>query len=309
MSAETPKGMNTGRIISIFVGAALVAALGFFIYKYYNEKNKNEVQMESMEGLTAEIEDLESNLDEYQTDLENQELDIEEKERLLAEKEQLLVEKQKRIDELVRSNKLSKRQAATLKGKVEQLEYYIKKYQTEISDLRTQLDEARGENETLAAEVSDIKGQLHDTKRSNEASQFKLKSAAVLNAHTFTYFRIKGSGKAIAETSFRRSQMDNFKSCWKINQNLAADAGPRDVYVRFVDPSGKTIKGPAGGYFEYEDKDLSYSVKKSIEYDRTTQEVCVDFPKPDAYEYTKGTHKVLVYTDGFEIGRGSFEVK
>lgn len=312
MSAEKPKGINTGRIITIVLVALLVGASGFFAYKYYDEKNKNEVQSESMEGLTAEINDLEVNLEDYQEDLENQDLDLEEKERLLAEKEQLLVDKQKKIDQLVASNKISKNQAAQLRGKVEQLEYYIKKYQTEITELRAELDATKEVNEALTAEVGSIKGEVRDLRRAKETVDFKLETAAILNAHTFKYFRLKGSGKAIQETSFRRGQMDEFRSCFQLNQNLAAEVGSRDLYIQIKNPAGKVIKDEAGGksgYFTYEDQDIAYTLKKTIEYNRTTKEICFDFVKPESYDYEKGNHSVVIYCEGYDIGKGQFAVK
>ncbi|MEM6269413.1 MAG: hypothetical protein AAF998_08240 [Bacteroidota bacterium] len=310
MTAEKAKGMNTGRIISIVVGALLIGGVAFFAYKYYNEKSKNEDQVESMDGMTAEIEDLENNLEDYQTDLENADLDLEEKERLLAEKEQLLVDKQKRIDELVRSNKLSRAQAETLRGKVEQLEYYIKKYQGEIAELRAELDEVTEENATLKGQVGNMRGEVRDLKRAKETSDFKLETAAILNAHSFSYFRVKSSGKAIEETRFRRGQMDNFRICMEINQNLAAEAGARDLFVQIKDPAGKIIKDTKkSGYFTYEEQDVAYTLKKGIDYDRTTKSVCVDFDQPEGYDYQKGNHSVIVYCDGYDIGQGKFEVK
>jgi FtsZ-binding cell division protein ZapB len=312
MSAEKPKGINTGRIITIVVVALLVGATGFFAYKFYEEKNKNEVQVESIDGLTAEINDLETNLEDYQDDLENKDLDLEEKERLLAEKEQLLVDKQKKIDQLLASNKITTSQASDLRGKVEQLEYYIKKYQTEITELRAELDATKEVNEQLTAEVGNIKGEVRDLRRAKETVDFKLETAAILNAHTFTYYRMKGSGKAIEESSFRRGQMDDFRSCFRLNQNLAAEIGSRDLYIQIKNPSGKVIKDEAGGqsgYFTYEDQDIAYTLKKVIEYDRTTQEVCFDFVKPESFDYEKGIHSVVIYCEGYDIGHGKFEVK
>lgn len=311
MSAEKPKGINTGRIVSIFVGVALVSALAFFIYKYYNEKNRNEEQALNIDGLTTEIEDLESDLDNYRLDLENKDLDLEEKERLLAEKEQLLVEKQKKIDDLVRNNKITRSQAEKLKGKVEQLEYYIRKYQAEIDDLREQVEGLTEDKRRLASRLDTVTGKMQNLARAKEETDFKLQAASILNAFSFSHYRIKSNGKAIPDTEFRRGQMDHYQTCFSLMENIAAERGQRDVYIQIKDPSGNVIKDMDGqsGYFKFQDEDQAYTMKTAIDYDRTTQKLCVKFKKPDNYDYGKGKHSIVVFCDGYDIGTSNFIVK
>ncbi len=310
MASEAPKGINTGRIISIVIGAALVAALAFFMYSYYDLKKITEEKELNIENLTAEIEQVEQDLDDYKADLENKDIALEEKERLLAEKTQQLVEKQKKIDQLVKSNKISQADAERLKGKVEQLEFYIKKYQAEIDELKIQLAEKEVQIATMGGTIDTISGKLRNTQGKLDETTFQLETAKILNARPFYYFRTKQSGKEIEETSFRVGQLDGMKICFDVNQNLAADRGSKEIYLQVKGPDGKVIRDEGkSGFFQANGEDLAYSSKTTINYNREAMKVCVTFDKPSTYEYIKGDYKVIVYCEGYDIGNSKFAVK
>jgi hypothetical protein len=310
MASEAPKGINTGRIISIVIGAALVAALAFFMYSYYDLKKITEEKELNIENLTAEIEQVEQDLDDYKADLENKDIALEEKERLLAEKTQQLVEKQKKIDQLVKSNKISQADAERLKGKVEQLEFYIKKYQAEIDELKIQLAEKEVQIATMGGTIDTISGKLRNTQGKLDETTFQLETAKILNARPFYYFRTKQSGKEIEETSFRVGQLDGMKICFDVNQNLAADRGSKEIYLQVKGPDGKVIRDEGkSGFFQANGDDLAYSSKTTINYNREAMKVCVTFDKPSTYEYIKGDYKVIVYCEGYDIGNSKFAVK
>jgi uncharacterized coiled-coil protein SlyX len=310
MASEAPKGINTGRIVTIVVMAALVAALAFFMYQFYSLKNLNEEKDLNIDSLTAEIEQIEQDLDDYKEDLENKDLALEEKERLLAEKEQLLVDKQRKIDKLVKDNKISQSEAERLRGKVEELEFYIKKYQKEIDELKAQLAEKEVVIATMGGTIDTMTGKLRDTKGKLEETTFQLETAKILNARPFYYYRTKTSGKEIEESSFRVGQLEGMKICFDINQNLAADRGSKEVFLQIKGPDGKVIRDEdKSGFFKANGEDLAYSSKTSITYNREPMKVCITFDKPSSYEYIKGDYKVIVYCEGYDIGNSKFSVK
>lgn len=310
MSAEKPQGVNTGRIVSIVIGAALVAALAFFIYQYYSLKNTIEEKDGNIEELTAEIEDVEHELEDYKLDLENKDLALEEKERLLAEKEQLLQEKQKRIDELVRNNKISQSEAEKLRGKVESLEYYIKKYQAEIDELKRQIAEKDVKIDSLSGQLDTVNDRVRVQQKQLFEQGVKIEVGKILSCGSFKFYRTKGSGKEIEGEEFRAGQIDDLKICFTVNPNNVADVGPRTAYLRIYDAKGKQILDEGkSGYFKAEGEDMPWSTKQDFNFDHTAAKICTTFIKPGSFEYGSGVHKVVVYVDGYSIGEGRFSVK
>lgn len=311
MSTEKVKGSNTGRIISIVVGAALLGAVIFLGVMYYQEKNKNDEIEADRTTLTAEIEDLERDIEDFQLDLEDQDLAIEDKERILAEKEEAIEKQQKRINELLRQNKISKERAEMLGGKVEQLEYYVRRYQDEIEDLKEQVAVLTDERDDLSEKVNNMSNTVNALTREGEKKDFVIEVAKVLNATNFSSYYIRSSGKRVPENPIRKGRMKHFEICLDIFKNSAAEMGKKDIYLQISNPNGEVIKHNAwgSGYVNIDGKDLAYTGKRTIDYDRTTQKVCMDFEQPSDYEFEKGDYTVRVYCDGYDIGNSAFTVK
>jgi len=320
MSAENlntpeakPKGGNTGRIISIIVGALLVGAVSFFAYRW-NEAEKSIQAFEvNEENLTAEIVDLEENLDDFKLQLDDQALDLEDKERMLQEKELLIIEKEKRIDDLVRKNRLSQKQADELRAKVKSLNYYITRYEEQIDELKSRVALLEGEKAELESKVNNMSGKVQELKSENEAKDFKLDVAKVLGTNSFGSYYIRSNGKKIASNPIRRRRMDHFEICFNIVQNTAADKGERDVYLQVRNPAGEVIRdnGSQSGYHPLESAgggDQPYTSKTKIDFDGTNTSVCIDFQTPEDLDLEKGIYDVMVYADGYNIGSSSFEV-
>ena len=307
-----PKGANTGRIISIIVGAVLAGSVGFFAYKWTQAEKQITNYEVNEDNLTTEIEELERDLEDYQVDMENMDLDLEDKERLLQEKELLIEEKQAKIDQLVRENRLSKKQATELSTKIKQLNYYISKYEAQIEELKTQVAMLEEENSELTAELGNMGNRLREVKRSNDEKQFTIETAKVLNAENFSSYYIKSSGKRVMDNPIRKRRMDNISICFQITKNTTASKGQKTVYLQIQDPDGNVIRdgGVQSGYAGLTSSgDQPYTSRASINFDGTTQKVCMDFQKSEDYKYESGSYSVEVYCDGFNIGGGAFEVK
>jgi hypothetical protein len=313
MSAENKRPSRTGTIILGLLVLVMASGFAFFAYKYYAETKVTESQADNIEEMSAEIDDLETDLENYQLELENANLDIEEKERLLAEKEAQLVDKQKRIDQLLRDKKISAQQAADLSKKVETLEYYITKYQKEIEELKAQVVTLQAENQEKEAQIDTISGRLSQTQDIVRDQGQQLAVASVIKVSNFKFFRVKDSGKEVNVTDepLRKGAIEQLKVCFDMIENNVAAVGERELYIAFVDPKGATVKDMGGqsGYFTYEGKEMVYTLKTKVNYDRSTQKVCVTFKQPKGYEYEKGVHKVYVYEGNYQLGNSSFDVK
>lgn len=301
-------GLIGGGILII----GLIVALGVVFGMYSQEKKKNDSNELTITDLNTEIEDLEVDLQDMNEEIEDQDLEIQEKNRLLAEKEEALIKQQEKIDYLLSQNKISKKQAEDMRGKVEQLEYYIKKYQTRIEQLVEENDSLK---QVILAQGLEI-GQVKDDRREMESmmmeAEIQVDMAKVLDAVEFKFGRVKKSGKVVEESTYNGRKLDNLQICFKILQNSVADPGFKDMYIVIYDPSGKTYTDSGGGQsgtFTYESNEKKYTLATGLNYDNTAKPVCVNYFLPDGAKYEKGQNKVVVYCEDYEIGKGYFEVK
>ena len=89
---------------------------------------------------------------------------------------------------------------------------------------------------------------------------------------------------------------------FSLAKNVTAQSGMKNVYVIIKSPTGSTL-GNAGS-FEYENRTLTCSMKKSVEY--TGQETMVSMFWNVAQALEAGTYRVSIFADGNMIGSRSF---
>jgi hypothetical protein len=79
--------------------------------------------------------------------------------------------------------------------------------------------------------------------------------------------------------------------------------------LRMLDPQGNVISDMAtgSGVFNFGGKETVYTAKQSVFYDNSGQNV--DFIYSRGANYTKGKYAIELYSEGFSVGRGSFDVK
>ena len=83
---------------------------------------------------------------------------------------------------------------------------------------------------------------------------------------------------------------------------ITATNGVRTFYVRITTPSGDVLGG--GGTFDYENRTLECSMKKSVEY--TGEETPVTMYRQVGEFLSKGTYTVSIFADGNMIGSRNF---
>jgi len=305
------KNMSS-RIIIVAVILVLLATIGYLLFTNSQKSSENEVLMENKEQLETEIVDLEADLKNLQTDIERKDLAINEKDQMLADKTAELEKKQKQIDQLLKSGKINKQQSDEYKAKIDQLNYYIQKYQAEIAELRAQNQKLTEENQALASSKDSIKEKASEVENQNKLMSTKLEAAAILKASDFQFSTLNKNGKeSDKDIEFKAGKIDKLKICFVVQDNAVAKIGNRDLYVVIQKPDGSTNKNmeSTSGNFTLNGKESVYSVKQNIEYDRSNKKVCVNYSNPAKEEFMKGVHKVLVYSDGYEIGKSEFKVK
>lgn len=339
---------NTLKIILVAVIALLLAALGFLGVKYSRLTDKSEMQVMEMDTLNTEIADLETKIKSLETDINNKGTEISEKDRLLEEKLQELQALQAKVSAAQSKGRISDSKAKDLQGKITQMEGVIAGYRQEIDRLKSentqlssqvsdltqtgaqqkqQIEEIKQTSEQIKQEAAakqkeqsqtiaqkeEEKKQIEEEKARKEEELQQTKTAAsVLKATDFRFFNLKKNDKEKEEMDkeFKRMFMQSVKVLFTINENAVAQPGSREVYLVYENPDGSIRSSAKSGKFKFENRDITYTTKTTINYNRASQEVVLIVPKPEKDDkYQKGEQKVSVFCDGKMIGRGKFEVK
>ena len=91
-----------------------------------------------------------------------------------------------------------------------------------------------------------------------------------------------------------------------IVKNISAETGNKTLYIRIAKPDNEVLSKD-NATFAYENTQLTYSIKKYIEYSGEEQSVTVYW---DIQEYLPtGTYHVYIFADGNLIGQGAFSLQ
>ena len=92
---------------------------------------------------------------------------------------------------------------------------------------------------------------------------------------------------------------------FSLAKNVTAGNGMKNVYVRITSPTGALLGGE--GSFNYENRSMQYSMKRSVEYGG--QETPVTLYWNVSQALVGGTYNVSIFADGNMIGSKSYTFK
>jgi hypothetical protein len=81
--------------------------------------------------------------------------------------------------------------------------------------------------------------------------------------------------------------------------------------MRVLDPDGAMLYDSAvgSGNFDLFGKESTYTTKKDIQFQNNGQGVEIIYGRGTAIQYREGHYKIELYSEGFKIGEGSFDIK
>jgi len=295
-----PKGKDR---TALFIGI-VVALLGVLIFLYYTnnqlEKEKEQQQQELNKTILQ--------LDSISSQLDNKILTISqlggEIDTLLKIKEQLETEKH----DLISNQKQQRKIMESLRDKVGGYQELLLAKDEEIEQLKKINDELLSENVELKTEKEELNESIQEINKAKEELAEKVAFAARLKVEGLKVFAVNESGKE-REGEFRNRHIDKLKITFTVAENKVAPIEGKDLLIRIVAPDGNVLFDVTrgSGSFIFDGREMFYTEKQEILYDKNSQEVVVFYDKGS--EYAEGQHQVEVYTDDYLMGKGKFLVK
>ena len=105
----------------------------------------------------------------------------------------------------------------------------------------------------------------------------------------------------------RASPAKKIKINFTVASNSVAAKAMHDVYVRIIDPTGNLITSTDGGTFNADGQDLQFTYKTSIDFKDDGSGYTIDWQNPNPFQ--KGSYTVLLYADGYTMGKTGFMLK
>lgn len=190
-----------------------------------------------------------------------------------------------------------------LKDELATLRKILRSYIEQIDSLNRLNEELRAENKQITQQYRETSRTLNQVSQEKEELSEKVTLAAQLVATNISVKAVNDRGR---EQS-RLSKSTRFVVSFTIARNITAEPGERYIYVRIMAPDGSVLSKSASHTFPYENGEISYSMKRLVEYGGEETPVTLYW---DIEEFLMpGTYKADIFADGYHIGTHNFAMK
>lgn len=264
------------------------------------ELNLRMVQIKNLGGRVKELETIQNEIHDDQIKLgENKYISEELFNKRLSYYVRLLSEKDKEIERLQEEN-------TELIARNDSLD-------KENSNLKIGLDIARKAIADTALRFLNREKELSERSRvlelNNQILNEKVNVAAALHAEGVNVYAINSKGRESKSPNSTSKKYEKIRVNFHLQQNSLTNKEIKVIYLRIIEPTGMVLTdfSIGSGTFNFRGKEIPYTAKQRIFYENSHQTVEFIFTKNTPF--VLGQHEIELYSEGYLIGLGSFEVR
>jgi hypothetical protein len=283
--------------ILIFTSAIilLAALVGVTILLLSEKKANKELEQEfqlDKTDLENQYTDFAKQYDELRMTVSNDSLST------LLEQEQ--IKTQRLLEELRTVKSSNATEIRRLKNELSTLRKVMIGYINQIDSLNRLTAHQKEVIAEVTQKYNDASKQINSLSEEKKTLNKKVTLAAQLDATNVSVQAVNKRGK----TAKKVKDVVKFRIGFSVVKNITAETGERTLYIRITKPDNSVLTKSEANTFSYENRQLTYSIKKYIEYNGEEQEITVYW---DVNEYLyAGAYRVDIFADGILIGSQSF---
>lgn len=283
-------------IIIIVLLIIIIGGVSFFAFRQVQEnKEMTELFAIEKEEMENEYTTFATQYDELQVQINNDSL------RLQLETEKLKT--QRLLEELRQVKTSNAAEIMRLKKELKTVRAVLRSYVVQIDSLNRINEALTTENKEVKKKYTEATRQINTLAEEKKNLNKKVTLAAQLDATNISIEAKNKRGKVVDKVK----NIKKFAVSFTLVKNITAKTGERTLYVRIAKPDNEVLCKNESDTFPYENRQLTYSIKKYIEYTGEEQTVTVYW---DVEEYLPaGTYNVYIFADGTMIGKQSFNLK
>jgi hypothetical protein len=288
------------KFLLIATSVVCIVLIGVLIYMNTQMKQRQEENEQMIEVLKMDKAEMENEYQQFamqynemMTQINNDSLIN----QLSIEQERV----QKLLQELKDTKATNAREIMRLKKELATLRAILKDYVMQIDSLNRENQALKVDNDKLRNQNQQAREHITDLSTEKEQLVEKVAIASQLNA---TSIKAVAKNKKGKDTD-KISKAKKFVISFNIARNVTTQTGMRTIYIRIGTPTGAVLTN--GGSFQYENRDLQYSIAKEIEYTGDEHPVTVYWDIAETL--SAGEYRIDIFADGQNIGSTTFEMK
>jgi len=293
---EKETSSNSSSKILIVVIAALVIGLcvaGYFIFK----KNTQIDEMQQTNDITKQ--QLEDEYESIALQYEGFKFSVK-NDSLLKKLDNEQAKVQRLLEELKTVKASNKEEIARLNNELASLRKILKSYIVQIDSLNRLNEKLTQENKEITQKYQQTTQVLNQVSQEKANLTEKVSMAAKLDATNVNVSATNSKGKVQKKIK----SVEQLVVSFTITKNITAEPGERVIFVRIMKPDADVLVKSRANVFQYENKEINYSMKRIVEYGGEEVPVVLYW---NVEEYLMpGTYRADIFADGNLIGSKSF---
>lgn len=212
--------------------------------------------------------------------------------------------KVQRLQEELRTVKSTNvRRINELRKELETLRKIMRNYVIQIDSLNAENEKLKNENRQVTQKYQQASSRAARLSQERDQLTERVQMASRLDAVNIQVTPITSKGKVAKSIS----KAEQLQLTFIISKNITAPVGEQTIYVRLMKPDDDILTKPNSGRFQFENREIAYSMKRTIEYDGEEQSV---FMYWNIEEFlSPGTYRADIFAEGNRIGRKSFVIE
>ena len=281
-------------IIVTVILVIIVTVAAFYIYRQHSQMKDLQQQSELVkEELSDEYNDLVIDYEGFRMKVTNDSLIAK------LETEQMKVQ---RLQEELRTVKATNtKRINELKKELETLRAILRNYVQQIDSLNQINKQLTNENQQVTAKYQQATQTVSQLTKEKAQLTETVQLASKLDASNITVNGLTDKNKVTDQIK----KMVKIEVRFIITKNITTPPGEKTIYIRIMKPDDDVLIKSRSNVFVYENKEINYSAKRTVEYAGDELPVSIYW---DIEEYlSPGTYRVDIFADGNLIGKKSFK--
>jgi myosin heavy subunit len=275
----------------------ILALIGGIAYLLGNLEQQKQVNRDMQELAELDKQEMENEYERFALQYSEMKTQIN-NDSIVEQLTQEQMKTQKLLEELKKVKADDAREITRLKKELATVREVLRSYIIQVDSLNRLNESLKQENTRVNAVLQERNSQIAGLSSEKASLSEKVAIAAQLDATNISLSLLNKRDKPTKKLKDTKKMQVNFT----ITRNVTASNGHRTLYVRIQNPGGNTLSG--GGSFAYENRNLEYSMKKTIEY--TGEEVSVATFWNVSQMLEGGQYRVSIFADGNMIGSRTF---
>lgn len=296
MKTNNVKEKNLPMLLIAVVAA--LAVVGCVVLMFLNKRaNDNLAAVEEMmafekEQLESEYQDLAIQYDGYQINLSNDSL------------MNLLDQEKQHVQDLLEELRITKatdaRKIAALKKELATVRAVMVEYVHQIDSLSHQNKRLVAENQQVRQQYQEVAQQAQQLTQEKTALTEKVQRASMMEVSKVEVLMLNKRDR----TTKLFGQLQKLQINFSVLKNITTAPGSKTVYLQIRQPNGEVLVKSIHNVFNYENKQIEYSLKKEFDYEGEEVAMTLYWTVEEVLE--KGLYNADFFIDGNLVGSFPF---